>query len=145
MKYSKRLSIGSWIGFLVMAGSFSLCGAEEANKKENDTPGSKIQSLSFRNDIQPIFDANCVVCHMNGATQGGLTLESGSSYQALVRQASRQSALQLVSPAKPDESYLIHKLKGTHLKVGGKGSAMPMDNKLIDTVGVWIKEGATDN
>lgn len=145
MKNKNLLSIGSWIGLLTMAGSFSLCHAEEVNALGNGAPVSKIQNLSFRNDIQPIFDANCVVCHMNGATQGGLTLESGSSYQALVRQASRQSGLQLISPAKPDESYLIHKLNGTHLKVGGRGLAMPMDSKLTDIVRAWVLEGTIDN
>lgn len=31
----------------------------------------------------------------------------------------------LVVPGKPSDSYLIHKLEGTHLKVGGMGASMP--------------------
>lgn len=137
MKYDKLLSIGSWIGLLTMAGAFSLCGAEEAKRLSNGAPVANIQSISYRNDIQPILDANCVSCHMTGSAAKGLTLESDSSYQALVRPTSRQSGPQLVSPAKPDESYLIQKLKGTHLN--------RLDSKSIDTLRAWVIEGAHDN
>jgi len=137
MKYNKLLWIGTWISLLTMLGSFSLCGAEEVNTLSNGAPVSKLSNISFRNDIQPIFDANCVACHMEGAAPGGLILESGTSYQALVGQTSRQSRLQRISPAKPDESYLIQKLKGTHLN--------KLDSQLIDTLRAWIIQGAPDN
>lgn len=137
MKYNKLLSIGAWISLLTMLGSFSLCGAVEAHTLNNDALVSKLPNVSFRNDIQPIFDANCVACHMEGAAPEGLILESGTVYQALVGQTSRQSRLQRISPTKPDESYLIQKLKGTHLN--------KLDSRLIDTLRAWIIQGAQDN
>jgi len=102
--------------------------------------------VNFHADIQPIFDANCVVCHQTGGTQGGLNLEEGESYGATVLRNSEESKLLRIAPGKPDESYLIHKLEGSHIQVGGTGEQMPttgpLDSALIKIIRKWILEGA---
>ncbi len=81
----------------------------------------------FEEKVQPIFDDRCVLCHMAGAENAGLALEAGRSLTALVGVQSTESKLLRISPGEPDKSYLIQKLKGTQLNVGGQGKQMPLD------------------
>jgi len=108
-------------------------------------------SLNF--DLQPLLNAQCVHCHFIESAQAGLILESGEAYSSLVNISSTQAPLKLIVPGMPDESYLMHKLRGTHLSVGGSGAQMPYgaeqstglavdDLNLIQT---WIEAGAPDN
>ncbi len=64
---------------------------------------------------------------MAGAENAGLALEAGRSLTALVGVQSTESKLLRISPGEPDKSYLIQKLKGTQLNVGGQGKQMPLD------------------
>ncbi|UCV17799.1 c-type cytochrome domain-containing protein [Ferribacterium limneticum] len=109
-----------------------------------------IQSVvSFKGDIQPILDAQCVACHQSGAASANLNLEDGMAYLASVRKGSQQSKLQLVTPGKPDESYLVRKLEGSHISAGGQGDQMPVLEPLgkgsITLIRQWIQDGAPDN
>jgi len=108
-------------------------------------------SLEF--DLQPLFNAQCVHCHFLESAQAGLVLENGEAYSSLINISSTQAAMKLVIPGKSDESYLMHKLRGTQLSVGGTGAQMPYgaersaglavdDLKLIQS---WIEAGAPDN
>ncbi|MGE3771685.1 MAG: hypothetical protein AB7I32_02095 [Gammaproteobacteria bacterium] len=80
----------------------------------------------FAREIQPIFDAHCVVCHQAGVEQAGLNLEEGEAYANLVGVQSTQSRLVRVAPGSPAQSYLLHKLRGTQAAVGGSGARMPL-------------------
>lgn len=106
---------------------------------------------SFRNDIQPLLNAQCVFCHVTGAENGGLNLGGRKAYGALTS-PSTESALARVAPGNPDRSYLVHKLRGTQLTVGGSGLRMPMtdpptpiDARQLDLIVKWIAAGAPDN
>ena len=55
-----------------------------------------------------------------------------------------------VEPGDSTESYVMHKLDGTHASVGGSGSQMPLagcclDSATRDGIRAWIDEGAPDN
>lgn len=105
--------------------------------------------VTLARDIQPIFDSYCVYCHMTGAAQGGLSLEPGASYSNLVNAASSESPLLRVEPGAPERSYLLHKLEGTHLRVGGKGERMPLGGgplpaNEIALIRQWIAQGAPE-
>lgn len=110
-------------------------------------------AVSFAAQIQPLFDARCVVCHQYGAAQAGLSLEEGDAHRNLVGVASTESKLLRVAPGEPEQSYLLHKLRGTHVSVGGTGARMPLaDNgaaPLSDAeqalIVTWIEQGAPDN
>lgn len=110
--------------------------------------------VSFKKQIQPILNVNCVYCHITGAMQGGLTLEPGLSYKSLVSVKSTQSvAMSLVEPGKPNESYIFHKIMGTHVKAGGTGASMPfsaevpikLEAKDLQLIERWIAGGAHNN
>lgn len=101
----------------------------------------------YERDIQSYFDKACLVCHLEGGINGGLILEQGVSYAALVNVAATGSKLKRVAPGDVEGSYLLHKLKGTHTKVGGKGARMPLGAppstpEQIAVVEAWIKAGA---
>ena len=105
--------------------------------------------MSFKNDIQPIFNANCVFCHVTGGENGGLNLSRAFSYKNLVGTPSTESKLVRIAPGKPDDSYLLHKIEGTQLKAGGSGSSMPIVDppKLLDPsqralIRAWVEQGA---
>jgi mono/diheme cytochrome c family protein len=104
---------------------------------------------SFRIDIQPLLNENCVACHQTGSAQQGLALEPGKAYGNLVGAKSRESKLMLVSPGQPNASYLLNKLDGTHLKAGGMGQQMPLGDPLtaaqIAQIRAWITQGAPRN
>ena len=93
-----------------------------------------------------IFAGNCS-CHISGS-QGGLSMSTSAiAYANLVDMESGQVAGRLlVAPGAAGESYLIDKLKGTHLDVGGTGEVMPKGGALLGTqiaeVEDWINNGA---
>lgn len=105
--------------------------------------------VSFKNQVQPIFDYNCVACHQAGSAQEGLILEEGKSYANIVGKNSHESDKLLVSPGSADSSYLIKKIEGTHLAVNGRGARMPLGGSLeeaeIATVRKWVETGAINN
>ena len=52
-----------------------------------------------------------------------------------------------VVPGKPDDSYLVMKLEGTHIEQGGNGAQMPfgappLPREDIARIRQWIAEGA---
>lgn len=90
-------------------------------------------------DIQPIWTAGCASasCHpfMTAAYDNIVDVPS-----------SQLPTMPFIKPGDPDRSYLLHKLLGTHLGVGGNGAAMPPGGPLkaatLDMLRVWILEGA---
>ncbi|MGQ0620776.1 MAG: hypothetical protein ACT4QA_12785 [Panacagrimonas sp.] len=118
----------------------ALVGAEQAA-----TP------VSFKTDLQPIINSQCVFCHVTGAENGGLNLGRRDAYAALMA-ASTEAALPRVTPGDTAKSYLIHKLRGTQLEVGGNGNRMPMNDPprplepaQLDLFVRWVESGAPNN
>lgn len=114
-------------------------------------------TVSFANDVQPIFSASCASmgCHDGvggpgrpgwpGAGGTSLDLTSGSSYQSLL--GATTSCGPVIAPGEPESSVLIGKLTGTELCMGSqmpKGDA-PLAPELIDTIAIWICQGAENN
>lgn len=121
---------------LIAAGACLLAGPGQAGGED----------VGFDADIVPIFNAHCVACHMPGQAQGEIALHPKVAHRNLVGVASVQSALLRVDPGAPERSYLIHKLRNTHLGAGGEGEPMPMGTQLppdqVDVIARWIEQGA---
>ncbi|MCY1059621.1 hypothetical protein [Nannocystis sp. SCPEA4] len=101
-------------------------------------------ALAFASDIQPIFSDYCT-CHGDGDPSPDLGI--GRAYDSIVRErADDVKSMALVEPWRPDESYLWHKIAGTHDEVGGKGKRMPPNDVLqdrdLDLIEAWIAQGA---
>ncbi len=105
--------------------------------------------ISFNEEVLPILNRHCVLCHLPGAEQADLSLYP-DAWSQLVQTPSSQSALLLVEPGSPGKSYLYLKLIGTQETVGGAGLQMPfqpnsLDPGQIETIRLWIEQGAKQN
>lgn len=105
---------------------------------------------AFGKDILPLLQQNCVSCHITGEELGGLGLAPSLAYKQLVNTNSLQSDLLRVKPGAPDDSYLLHKLAGTHLDQGGTGTRMPqgfppLSDAQVELISRWIAAGAPNN
>jgi mono/diheme cytochrome c family protein len=87
-------------------------------------------------DIQAIFDKSCVSCHGGDSPKEGISLVS---HEALMRGGEPGP---VVIPNEPENSLLIHVLRGSHGKklMPMGGSALPEAD--IQKVETWIKDGA---
>lgn len=107
-------------------------------------------AVSFAKDIVPLLRANCATCHLTGQEAGNLKLHPGAAWASLVKVQSVESPLLRVAPGAPDKSYLMHKLEGTHLEVGGMGEQMPfgqppLEEPVRQRIRQWISAGAPNN
>ena len=135
---------------LVVSILVAACGSSSINTSTSTTSTIPPSEVSFSQDIQTIFNLNCVVCHQGTSSSGELNLEPNAAYQNIVNIDSMQSSLKLVSPSNSENSYLWHKLAGTHRDVGGSGvrmpyNAPPLQQNELDLIKKWIAEGAQDN
>lgn len=125
--------------FLAMAGLG--LGATEASAQAQ---------VSFSQEVMPILRTQCAGCHLTGDEPGGMKLYPAAAHQSLVGVPSAGSPLQRVAAGNPNESYLLHKLQGTHLDVGGAGVRMPfaqapLPEESLQLIRRWIEEGAQNN
>ncbi len=139
-----RLAPASSLAVLVLA---SLPLTLACGDKDGDS-GIEVAPVSFDDEVQVVFSRNCAAsgCHAKPVSEG-LDLSEGVSYDNIVGVASSQvPGMQRVVPGSPDDSYLVHKLAGTHESVGGTGDSMPPGLGLADTdielVRRWVQEGA---
>ncbi len=146
-----RLAIRDVKKALVAAGGVLLafCAANLAAEFHAAEATESGTQVSFKRQIQPIFDANCVICHQNASAQEGLVLEDGKAYAYIVGKPSHEANMLLVSPRSAESSYLLRKIDGTHIAAHGRGERMPLGEQLdpndIITVRNWIEAGAENN
>ncbi|MFC3608807.1 hypothetical protein [Stutzerimonas tarimensis] len=106
--------------------------------------------VSFSRAVVPVLRTQCAGCHMTGDEPGGMKLYPSAAYASLVGVPSADSPLLRVAPGEPEQSYLMHKLEGTHLDVGGQGAQMPfaqlpLAEETRAVIRQWIEAGAPDN
>jgi len=104
--------------------------------------------------VYAVIEANCS-CHHSEAGEAGLSMpDMATSYANLVGVASQElPTMSRVSSAEPDNSYLIHKISGTHQDgIEGSGARMPfgcvgggcLSEETINNIREWVSNGATD-
>ncbi len=129
MKISKFLLLSIVIGGLATSCEKAYVLPEPIVPEDPTIP---VVPISFANDIQPIFNANCVACHP-GSSDPDLT--SGLSYAAL-------NGGGYINTATPASSIL-------YLRMTDSGSPMPTSGVLststTDKVLKWIEQGALNN
>jgi len=109
------------------------------------------EAVSFQDDLMPHIKRRCGACHITGDEPGKMALVPGKAWSSWVNQPSVEGpALLRIAPGEPEQSYVIHKLRGSHIEVGGVGVRMPMHqpplpSKLIAQFEAWIEQGALDN
>ena len=110
---------------------------------------AQAENISFERDVLPILNSYCVMCHLPGSEQGGLGLYP-DAWSRMIGVPSVQSPLPLVDPGAPDNSYVYIKLIESGESVGGSGRLMPiqqppLDRGQIETIRLWIEQGAQQN
>ena len=96
------------------------------------------ESISFDQQIEPIFAAHCAKCHGDVKTQAGLRLTSSAGIEAKLAKKP-----QLLVAGKPDESLLYQRLtlpadSPKRMPKGGD----PLAKDELALIDLWIKQGA---
>ncbi len=128
----------------------SLWGCDDAKCEDGcpsdggtETTGG--MEVDFAADLQPILNANCL-CHMGSEPDGEMSLHPDMAPETLIGVPARGlPSMNRIEPGDPDQSYLWHKLNGTHLMVGGDGIRMPpmppgrpLDAETMALIEGWI-------
>jgi hypothetical protein len=114
-------------------------------------------TVTLSGNVQPIFNRSCAVngCHVGAVPASELNLSAGQTFAQTVDVPSTQSNLDLVTPGKPDQSYLVRKIEGgpnifgTIMPQGCPGAPLNGAQCLSsdDTAAIrqWITECAQNN
>ena len=110
-------------------------------------------TVSYANDIQPIFDRNCGEgdCHLDGSDNGALVLDAGVSHRNIVNVLASPIFLNLflIEPFNPEDSYLYRKLlppeQASYFPDRMPKNRPPLSDEEIMLIRDWIAEGALDN
>ena len=104
------------------------------------TPSQASDPTSFyAKHIHPIFDANCVSCHGESKTSGGLRLDS---YDQLMRGGKDGAA---IVAGNPDKSLLLYRvtLPASHKQFMPAEGKPPLSAEQIAWIRAWIQQGAS--
>ncbi len=93
----------------------------------------------YARHIHPIFDANCVSCHGESKTSGGLRLDS---YDRLMKGGNDGAA---IVPGNPDRSLLLYRvtLPANHKQFMPAEGKPPLRAEEIAWIRAWIQQGAS--
>lgn len=98
-------------------------------------PAPETATVSFANDVMPIFSASCNTCHGGDQTKAGLDLTTYTSLMA----GSMQGAV--IFPGSPSQSVLVQQVvDGEMPKRGDKLTA-----EQIQVISDWVAAGAPNN
>ena len=101
-------------------------------------PPAEEEGISFKNDIEPILDANCAVpgCHTGNGPTGGLNLETYANFEK------GGDSGRVFVPGKSRSSLIIKRISPG----GGMPNGRPtLPKEVRELVEDWIDEGAKDN
>ena len=93
----------------------------------------------YTKHIHPILDANCVSCHGESKTSGGLRLDS---YDQLMRGGKDGAA---IIPGSPDKSLLLYRvtLPASHKQFMPAEGKPPLRAEEIAWIKAWVQQGAS--
>ena len=98
--------------------------------------------LSFEADVRPLFiESSCKNCHEGVMTNYDSLMSSmAGDFNADINQC---ILMPWVTPFKPEQSFLQHKIDGTFENMGtGEGMLMDITDGGQDIVRQWILDGA---
>jgi len=92
--------------------------------------------VDYNSEIQPIFDNNCISCHIDGGAYfGGLDL---SSYSEVMEGGDSGNT---IVPFDSENSLLWQHVNSSYMPPYGSGSS-PLTTDQINLIAQWIDEGA---
>ena len=93
--------------------------------------------VSFQQDVRPILEQRCEVCHGAEAGQGGLSL---GNFDGLLKGGKSGPA---VVAGEPEQSLLLRQISGTPPKMPMAGT--PLSEEQVELIRRWIAQGANDD
>ena len=105
----------------------------------------KVDMATYSYISTNVFDQRCALsgCHLNNQNP---RLKSDVAYNNIVNKPSSQG-LDYIEPGDPDRSYLYKKITGAAGISGARmpRGAAPLSQATIDSIRVWIENGALNN
>lgn len=147
-------SAGATLAALTLGASCTVPDPSGNSNSNSDNANQNADSrlVSFRNDVLPIFQQNCVECHRRGgfADQRGISmrLSVDEAWGSIVNQPSSQdSAITRIVPGQVSESVLYLKISSDSPPIGVRMpfQRMPLSAANIERIRLWIEQGALDN
>ena len=103
----------------------------------------QFQKVTYANDVEPIIQKHCAVCHVSGqqgARESGLVMDS---YESLMKGTPFG---QVINPGSAMSSSLYILVSGKdRLTVTMPHGKKPLSDEEIETIRVWIENGAVEN
>jgi len=125
---SKRRIFGAFI----VAGVISLTGCERAEPV-----------VSFSVDVQPVLEQHCLECHQPGA-EGYIVSGLGVENYAALMKGTKFGPM--VIPGDSSSSNLIVLIQGgAHSSITMPHGRQKMSEEEVETLKVWVDQGALDN
>ena len=118
-----------------------IAGMAACDKDKAEQP--RLRKVTYAEDVQPILQKHCVECHVTGkpgAMASGLLLDS---YESLLK-GSRLGPV--IHPGSALASSLYILVSGReNLTITMPHGKAPLSAEEIETIRVWIENGAVDN
>jgi uncharacterized membrane protein len=102
-------------------------------------PKALVPGAFYTRHINPILDANCVVCHGESKTSGGLRMDS---YELLMK-GGKDGVV--IAPGHPESSLLLQRvtLPANHKQFMPAEGRPPLKQDEIAWIRAWIQQGAS--
>lgn len=113
------------------------------NPQANTDDGSCIYPVSFSNDVMPIFNSRCLLCHGEGAAYPLQLAPQKIAYDELIGGAN-SSGEPYINPKNPGSGYLYELISGEGELVMPLNDE-PLTSEQIQTILNWIEQGALNN
>jgi len=132
---------------LLIIGIFAIfiASCEEGIVSECPTDVGDIKLVATFSSIQSeLLNKNCALsgCHAGTIPAGGLVLTSGVAYNNIVNKIAYDETM-YIKPNDPDNSYLYQRISTNTSSVMPPTGKLPQN--MIDTLRVWIENGALNN
>jgi len=106
---------------------------------------SRIENVSYKNDIQPILNDYCVDCHNSDVKRGNLNFENYDSMMAS-RYLKRNYPVVITKDPSMSRLYLVVRSNKSSIRMPPEFLGYDrLSDSDIETIRVWIAHGAKNN
>ncbi|MGD2056131.1 MAG: hypothetical protein PVJ15_04935 [Gammaproteobacteria bacterium] len=127
---------------LLIAAGLVACDHDKAGESQSqDQPQSR--KVSFADDVNPILQKHCAECHVTGGQGARASGFRMDSYQSIMN-GTRFGPVVDPGSAITSSLYLLVSGKG-ELTISMPHGKAPLSAKEVETIRVWIENGAVEN